>query len=197
MSDHARNSDDDVFTERVARILRAPESFEGGFEEELVSAIHEDRPPRFRATSRARRFTLGWWIQPKSIRVSPVVGLGVAASFALLAVLGATRERATTRALVQAPVVQAKHDTVTYVRFVFVGAAKSVSLVADFNAWGATPTPLTTDGVKGAWSTSVPVPKGRHEYAFIVDGKRWVADPFAPSSTDDFDTNSSIITVGG
>jgi hypothetical protein len=40
------------------------------------------------------------------------------------------------------------------------------------------------------------MPPGRHEYAFIVDGKRWTADPFAPPRSDEFDTSSSVIVVG-
>jgi len=34
------------------------------------------------------------------------------------------------------------------------------------------------------------------EYAFIVDGTRWIADPLATKSSDDFDTESSVIQVG-
>jgi hypothetical protein len=51
--------------------------------------------------------------------------------------------------------------------------------------------PLAAAGGTDAWTVSVPVPHGRHEYAFIVDGKRWVPDPFAPTTSDEFDTTSS------
>jgi hypothetical protein len=43
---------------------------------------------------------------------------------------------------------------------------------------------------------SVALTPGRHEYAFIVDGKRWVIDPLAVKSSDDFGTESSVIRVG-
>ena len=95
-----------------------------------------------------------------------------------------------------APDRKVVHDTVNVVRFVFVGQAKTVSLVGDFNAWGAQPVSLVPTGTAGTWTASVPLPSGRHEYAFIVDGQRWVADPFAPTSSDEFNTSSSIITVG-
>jgi hypothetical protein len=36
---------------------------------------------------------------------------------------------------------------------------------------------------------------GRHEYAFIVNGTRWVADPLAVKTSDDFGTESSVIRV--
>jgi hypothetical protein len=42
----------------------------------------------------------------------------------------------------------------------------------------------------------VRLPAGRHEYAFLVDGERWVADPNAPSSIEDeFGVESSVVTV--
>jgi hypothetical protein len=37
---------------------------------------------------------------------------------------------------------------------------------------------------------------GRHEYAFIINGSRWVADPLAVKSSDDFGTVSSVIRIG-
>ncbi|HXF25368.1 MAG TPA: isoamylase early set domain-containing protein, partial [Gemmatimonadaceae bacterium] len=73
--------------------------------------------------------------------------------------------------------------------------AQTVSLVGDFNAWARRATPLVA--VKpGVWSTQVALPAGRHEYAFVVDGKHWVADPSSERLADDFDTPSSVVTVG-
>jgi 1,4-alpha-glucan branching enzyme len=91
-----------------------------------------------------------------------------------------------------------EQDTVYLVRFVLVAPnAKSVSLVGDFNNWNKTMTRLTPVGSSGAWATVVPLSSDRHEYAFIVDGTKWVADPTAPTTIqDDFGTTSSLITVG-
>lgn len=48
----------------------------------------------------------------------------------------------------------------------------------------------------GLWTITLPLPPGVHEYAFIVDGQRWVADPYAPSVDDGFGgTNSRIALV--
>jgi 1,4-alpha-glucan branching enzyme len=50
----------------------------------------------------------------------------------------------------------------------------------------------------GLWTVTIPLTPGRHRYAFIVDGRRWVPDPGAPRAAgDDFDTPSSVVTVGG
>ena len=83
------------------------------------------------------------------------------------------------------------------VRFVFVDSgASSVALVGDFNEWTKGATELKPSGAPGVWSVSVPLTPGRHEYAFIVNGTRWVADPLAVKSSDDFGTESSVIRIG-
>ncbi len=192
MSDERRNKDD-IFGERLGRVLRKPEHLSDDFEDELVDAIRADRPIDGRVLPRVRTFGATWWQTPITVRLSPIAALAMAASVAAIAALTAlsTRPRAAAEPRVVAQVV---HDTVNVVRFVFMGDAKSVSLVGDFNAWGADATPLVPNG--NAWTVSVPLQRGRYEYAFIVDGKRWVADPFAPASSDEFDTRSSIVVVG-
>jgi hypothetical protein len=45
------------------------------------------------------------------------------------------------------------------------------------------------------WAVTVPLSRGRYEYAF-VSGGTWRTDPTSPSSRDDFDTESSVLFVG-
>jgi 1,4-alpha-glucan branching enzyme len=71
-----------------------------------------------------------------------------------------------------------------------------VELVGDFNAWARGSAHLRQSGVPGVWAISVPLSPGRHEYAFIINGTRWVADPLAVKASDDFGTESSVIRVG-
>jgi hypothetical protein len=195
MSEHHRDSDD-IFAERLARVLGQPERFGDDFESSLVAAIQSERPIRYRLALRAKPFSPAWWRTPATMSMSPLAGVAVAAGLAAIAVLG--MQQVDRRILPQSAPVAATsavvHDTVTLVRFVFAGSAKSVSLVGDFNRWGAEPTPLAA--VNGVWMASIPLQNGRHEYAFIVDGARWVPDPLAPTSSDEFDTKSSIVTVG-
>jgi 1,4-alpha-glucan branching enzyme len=75
------------------------------------------------------------------------------------------------------------------------GAAR-VELVGDFNQWAKGTTRLEPTGAPGVWAVSLPLTAGRHEYAFIVNGSRWMADPLALKSSDDFGTESSVIRVG-
>ena len=75
-----------------------------------------------------------------------------------------------------------------------VPTAQRVSIVGDFNDWNSSATPLTLD--HGAWTITVPLPPGRHVYAFVVNGDRWIRDPRAPEATDsDFGRPGSVIIV--
>lgn len=98
--------------------------------------------------------------------------------------------------VVQTAPVSRTRDTVFVTRFMFVGAqAKQVALVGDFNDWdqGAMPLKKLQNGV---WTVEVELPPGRYNYAFLVDGERWLADPAAPRAVgDDFGRPSSVVTV--
>lgn len=192
MSDDGLNADDAVIR-RAASVLGSPERFGDDFERSLVEAIRAERPLDRTLAQRRKRWSSAWWRAP-GVELSPLAGLAIAAGIAAVAVLGTLGIAKRTAASVQTT-ASGTRDTVTFVRFVFVGQAKSVNLVGDFNAWGGRATALEQTA-NGAWTVSVPMTNGRHEYAFIVDGARWVPDPLAPTSTDDFDTKSSIVSVG-
>ncbi len=83
------------------------------------------------------------------------------------------------------------------VQFVFeAGSARRVSLVGDFNAWSADSARMERAPDGGAWTVTVWMTPGRHVYAFVVDGERWVADPRAPAAPDaDFGRPGSVIMV--
>ena len=85
------------------------------------------------------------------------------------------------------------------VQFVLVAPdAHSVAVVGDFNNWGLNDTALVAENHNGVWSVSAPVKAGVHRYAFLVNGKQYVADPTAPrSSGDDFGMPSSALVVEG
>ena len=73
--------------------------------------------------------------------------------------------------------------------------AHAVSVVGDFNDWTVDQAPMQKFA-NGAWSITLPVKPGRHEYAFVVDGTRWMADPRAPKARDsDFGKPGSVIVV--
>jgi hypothetical protein len=81
-------------------------------------------------------------------------------------------------------------------QFVFDGAARKVSLVGDFNNWDENATPLLREPGSTLWSVTVPILRGRHIYAFLVDSV-WTVDKRAPVARDpDFGVTGSVILVG-
>ncbi len=53
-------------------------------------------------------------------------------------------------------------------------------------------------GPRGEWAAEVPLTPGRHEYAFVVDGRRWVIDPLAPQVPDaGFGPSNAVVVEGG
>lgn len=176
--------------ERLAAPLRAPVTLDEEFEGRVMQAV---RGAGTRAPATA------WWRRSYTLHVTPLSGLALAASLALFAVLGRVSAGTVHRddGVRVATSGATAHDTVYLVRFALVNpGAKAVSLVGDFNGWTPGATPLTGQEVDGVWTASVPVAPGRHEYAFIVDGEQWVADPYAATVNDEFGTSSSVVHVG-
>jgi len=136
------------------------------------------------------------FVRPRTFRISPLVALAAGLLFAVsiagsvLYVLPSTprtAERSVARSAPGAPLVE----------FGFAAPhASSVALVGDFNNWDPRATPLRAASTGGVWSVEVPVPPGRHLYAFVVDGKLWRPDPAAPKATgEDFGEPNSALTV--
>lgn len=167
------------FAARVAAPLKAGVPVSDGFEARVMRAV--EQAPRT------------WWRRP--LAMTPLRLVAMAAGFGALMVLGGYRFAQ--RGLSPVTVAAASADTVHLVRFVFADAnATSVALAGDFNGWSRTATLLEPAGGAGLWVIEVPLAPGRHEYAFVVDGERWVADPTARSSRDEFGQESSVIRVG-
>ena len=49
----------------------------------------------------------------------------------------------------------------------------------------------------GRWSANVPLTPGRHTYAFVVDGTRWLVDPLAPRVPDDGFGPANAVVIEG
>ena len=80
------------------------------------------------------------------------------------------------------------------VRFVLVAPeARQVSLAGTFNQWNPQATPLIRAG--NVWTATLTLPAGQHQYAFVVDGARWVPDPGAPAVDDGFGRRNSVLTL--
>lgn len=194
--DESQQDSDARFAARIAAPLRAVEHVHPSFEKRLMDKVRAEGPSLYPPMSSSD----SWWKRKRVVRVSPLAGLAVAAGIGAIVVLSgvAIGSRISARPAVASQTPAVVHqDTVQLVRFVFVDrSAASVELVGDFNEWARGSTTLQRSGAPGVWAVSVPLSPGRHEYAFIINGSRWVADPLAVKSTDDFGTESSVIRVG-
>ncbi len=74
-------------------------------------------------------------------------------------------------------------------------SAKAVAIVGDFNGWNQSATPMAQRSKGGTWSANVALLPGRHVYAFVVDGKKWVVDPMAPQVPDDGYGPSNAVVI--
>lgn len=84
-----------------------------------------------------------------------------------------------------------------WARFVYTDDdANSVAVAGDFSQWE--PIPLSPHSVNGktVWAGVVPVPRGEHEYQFVINGEKWVTDPLAPvQEKDGFGAKNAVLRL--
>ncbi|HTH65249.1 MAG TPA: isoamylase early set domain-containing protein [Gemmatimonadales bacterium] len=174
--------DDDTLNRMIDR-LREPVEMDPRLDARVMTRVAS---PGFGARAAG---AWEWLRRPRAVVISPITGLGLAAAIALLVWFLPIRAPARGESMA---------SDVTPVQFVVVApGAESVSLVGDFNDWDARLTPMRAVRDGRLWTVTIPLAAGRHRYAFLVNGARWLADPSAPRAQDDFGSPSSVVTVGG
>lgn len=74
--------------------------------------------------------------------------------------------------------------------------ADRVELLGSFNNWETDDIVLEGPDASGHWTATIELPEGSHEYMFLVDGERWIADPKAATHRPDgFGRVNSVIKV--
>ena len=139
-----------------------------------------------------------WMTRSRTINVSPLAGLALAAGLAGIVALAARRDDAAPIGAPQPTVaVPPAAPAHRMTEFIFVNpSASQVAIVGDFNDWDQRVSQLRRMG-DGIWAITIPLAPGRYHYTFVVDGTTWVADPAAPRTLeDDFGRPNSVITVG-
>jgi hypothetical protein len=136
---------------------------------------------------------LGWLWKPRPVRLvfRPAYGL----AGALAAVTGvAILPGLDARGVEEAPAALAAAAPPVYVQFrLEATGARQVALAGTFTGWQ--PAVQLRQTKPGEWSAVVPLHPGVHDYAFVVDGQRWVADPHAPQVDDSFGGTNSRISL--
>lgn len=167
--------------ESVVEELQRPVRFDESFERRVMV--------RVRRLFAERRKRSGWLGAAASIAQRPAWAAAIAAGVVAVVTFGILRVRQGERVMAT--------NGIEPVNFVLVApSARSVQVVGDFNNWGYGDSALVATNNHGVWSVTAPVPAGVHRYAFVVNGKQWVADPSAPRSAgDDFGMPSSALIV--
>jgi hypothetical protein len=80
-----------------------------------------------------------------------------------------------------------------FVQFRLEAAASRVQLAGSFTNWE--PRYELLQYGPGIWTITVPLTQGVHDYAFVVDGREWVPDPYAPQIGDGFGGTNSRLTL--
>lgn len=169
---------------------------EGEAAQHLLAAV-DRRPVRFpdltarvMATIAARPRRKLWRrvFEPREIRIRVrpwLLAPALAAAAALVLWIGRSRPDAAT----------STSPGLVTVRFVLSAPeAHDVGVAGTFNQWDANATPLVRTGA-GVWTATISLPAGEHQYAFVVDGVRWVPDPAAPAVDDGFGRRNSVLTL--
>jgi hypothetical protein len=164
--------------------LRASVSVRPEWREQVLDQIDTLHRPAGRGDGRRR------W------SISPPTAIAAALAFTALGAAG-TAGVLTMRGEPTTPPPAAARSPPSSVRFALVApGASRVSLVGDFNRWDASATPMRQLGDGRLWIVEVPLPPGRHVYAFVVDGDV-TPDPSAPrAGEEDFGVPSSVVLVG-
>ena len=169
--------------ELIVEELQQPVRLDESFERRVMVRVR-------RLYAQRRRHGVASWLGAAS-RVTHHPGWAAALAAGVVAVitLGVLRTRPQSMPAPAVPMAP--------VQFVLVApSAHSVAVVGDFNDWGLNDSALVATNHQGVWSVTAPVPVGVHRYAFVVNGKDWVADPSAPRSAgDDFGLPSSALVV--
>lgn len=148
---------------------------------------------RIRPRRRPLPFRIWHWLRlPRTVTFTPMQLIPAAAAvLALLALL---------------PLVQSlpgngepsgHQARTTPIRFTLAESqAHSVALIGSFNQWNPHGFEMKPAPSGTGWVLEVELPSGRHEYAYLVDGQKVMADPKAVfTKNDGFGNRNSVILV--
>ena len=72
--------------------------------------------------------------------------------------------------------------------------AKKVAIVGGFNQWDPEKDVLSGPD-DGIWEITIPLPEGRYEYLFLINGEKWALDPTAPFMDDGLGGKNSVVSI--
>ena len=145
----------------------------------------EPLPLTQRAGALKRLIEMLW--APRQISIRPAFALAATAVAVFLLLVPYARLILPTGAQAD----RGSADPQVFVQFRLDASASRVQLAGSFTNWE--PRYDLRQFAPGIWTITVPLTQGVHDYAFVVDGKRWIPDPYAPHIDDGFGgTNSRL-----
>jgi hypothetical protein len=179
----------------VADVRRALDAtFRGGMDARVMRRIAELEGANQSRPGLVRR-ALGALLAPREVRLQwrPVYALAAAATLALLlASPWSPGRRDSSPAAAENG--SAGRSAPVFVQFrLQVESATSVALAGSFTGWQ--PAHALQQSADGVWTVVVPITPGVHDYVFVVDGERWLPDPYAPQVDDGFGGTNSRLTL--
>ena len=130
-----------------------------------------------------------WLLRPRTIRLSPLTSLAMAA--AAVAVVALLPDGAPV-----SPEPGPVAVTEILVEFSLEApGATTVAVAGDFSGWASDFVLEDADG-DGIWTGRIPITPGLHKYMFVIDGTDWVTDPGAQRYADDgFGNRNAVLAV--
>lgn len=183
------------FTARVMAGIEAPTSESTTTRED---PIRPDIPPP-ETGFLARLFGSGWSLRPGLAGALALAAVAVAVAFLVLRFQSqpAPSSGGDAQPIAALPMPEdttAAGAEIVVHRFVLEApTAQKVCLVGDFNEWRLCEVPMSKDAVTGQWVAEVRLPKGRHQYMFVVDDRQWQSDPHADARVDDGFGNQNAV----
>lgn len=160
---------------RAVRLLREPVQLAPGLDARVMERLGASAGPR-------RRAAIRWLVEPLTLRLKPVWALALAAAIALVVLWPGRQELAPGPGEVVVTLVAPFPE------------AEQVAVAGSFTDWR--PVLLERDHETGVFRVRLVVPAGVHEYMFVLDGDRWVADPLSESYADDgFGRMNSVLVA--
>ena len=152
----------------------------------VMSRIANLEPLPARAGVLQRLTDLLW--SPREISIRPVFALAPAVVILLLIPY-----------IGQSPAVGPQQlagvtgDPHVFVQFHVEADAMRVQLAGSFTNWE--PRYDLRQSAPGVWTITIPLNEGVHDYAFVVDGQQWVADPHEPQIGDGFGGTNNRLSL--
>ena len=130
-----------------------------------------------------------WLLRPRTIRLSPLTSLAMAATAIAVLVLLPNGTPG------DAPLGPAAVTEILVEFSLEAPGATTVAVAGDFSGWESDFVLEDADG-DGIWTGRVPITPGLHKYMFVIDGTDWVTDPGAQRYADDgFGNRNAVLAV--